>query len=263
MKILGHWAVAVFVVTALASTITGCSRGGPVKPISPVETPTATETPFKTNGDDGQIVVVERGFSMIPKKNDFDRLSFGAVLENTNRAAVAFPAYLIEFLDAKGKQIRGIDAIAEAESPPRVLPGGRYGIGGIIPYVSYQRLADIRVTITETTWIPHAAQSQFAKVTAAQVRTERSAGAPTTLTFTIDSAFHKPIPGVDVSVIFRDPAGKIVGGVDHVVSRLSVNATDVPPGRSIHQMLLQDGTPADADDSRTEVYAFPNSLPLP
>jgi hypothetical protein len=263
MKMFGHRAVAVFVITALASTITGCSSGGPVKPISPDETPTTTETPFTTNGDDGQIVVVERGFSMIAKKNDFDRLSFGVVLENTNRAAVAFPAYLIKFLDAKGKQIRGIDEISEWLSPPRVLPGGRYGVGGTIPYVSSQRLADIRVTITETTWIPNNTQGQFSKITAGQVRTERSAGAPTTLTFTIDSAFNKPVPGVDVSVIFRDTAGKIVGGVDHVVSRLSVNATDVPPGRSIHEMELRDGTPAGADDDRTEVYAFPNQLPLP
>jgi hypothetical protein len=168
----------------------------------------ATMSSYKTDGDNGDIVVAENGFSTIPKENDFDRLSYGAVLENHHRTAVAFPTYT---------------ATLGADQRPGTVhqAHGRSGAN----------------------------------------RTRASGR--TALTFTIDSAFAQPIPRVDASAIFRERGGRIVGGNDHVISRNDWDSADVPPGRSVHELVVKEGVPSGADDGRTEVYVFPSVWPLP
>ncbi|MFI0487501.1 hypothetical protein [Actinomadura sp. 9N215] len=253
-------------IIGLAFTMAACSSGGgPAEPVAEPssQAPTTATSPYRTSGD-GQVVVAEKGFSMIASHNDLPRLSYGVVLENRNRKAVAFPAYTVSFIDAAGTRI-GDDVVTT--SPPRILPGGRYGVGGTIPQAAARKVADLRLTVTETTWVPTNAEGRFTGLVASQVRTQQATrpadGGRTTLTFTIDSAFAKPIPGVDASVVFRDGAGRIIGGVDHVTSRADFDGVDVPPGRSDHELTLKEDAPAGVDESRTEVYVFPNSWPAP
>ncbi|MFI0446828.1 hypothetical protein [Actinomadura sp. 6N118] len=266
----GHGAAAVFAVIALALTLAGCSSGGSVEPIaqSPSETPTTTAaSPFTTKGDDGQVKVVEKGLSAT-RKGAEELLSFGLVLENTNRKAVAFPKYAINLLDAAGKRLyEGEYDIDPPLSAPRILPGGRYGVGVTSSHPNPAKVADIRVVIIETEWVTSNDREQFAKLTAGPVRTERAtasqraAAETTSVTFTIDSAFSKPLLAVEMSAIFRNTARKIVGGARHLKRQDGMNSIHIPPGRSTHEMALEDDTPSSADDSRTEVYVFPFVFP--
>lgn len=101
---IGLRAAMTALAVCLGGTVAAC--GGEARPAAetPTATPSTQETPYKTVGDNGQIRIVEKGFSTIRKDGDLTRLSYGIVFENLNPRAVAFPTLTVEFVDAQGRR---------------------------------------------------------------------------------------------------------------------------------------------------------------
>lgn len=263
MRRVGHFtSVAAGALTAVIA-IAGCGDGVSARP--PAQKPSGTavppKRPFVTAGDNGQLRLVEKGFSVGKEGHGFPTLSYGLVLENLNKQAAAFPQFKVVFIDRTGNPVK-----ADGDSGPwslRVLPGGRQGFGATMARGDASKVADITVEVETTRWAPDDSEGRFTRLSAADVRTEHiapSADSPrvrSLLRFTVDSGFTKPIPRVEVSAVFRDRSNKIVGGsVD-----TKFDGADIPPGRSSRVMSLPDGIPADLDDDRTAVYLYPSVFP--
>ncbi|MEU5876482.1 hypothetical protein [Spirillospora sp. NPDC047279] len=146
------------------------------------------------------------------------------------------------------------------------------GIAGSAVWPAGRKVTGIQATIHQITWFPSNAQGRFTELEASDLRTRRVRSlldVPdlTSLTFTIDSAFTQRIPGVHATVIFRNGAGKIIGGSDHGAA--DVQGSDPQPGRSVRELLLPTDhedpaaapAPAAADLGRTEIYVFPSEFP--
>lgn len=146
------------------------------------------------------------------------------------------------------------------ETPLRILPGSRHGLGSTLPFARPGQVADIKVEVTETTWTTDRSEGRFTALKAGGVRTQRESAQQATLRFGVDSGFTKPVPVMRVSALFRDPSGRIIGGADDL--RQEESFKNVLPGRAPFQFAVGDGLPAGTADERTEIHVHPVLFPV-
>ncbi|HEY8453803.1 MAG: hypothetical protein FWJ70_08015 [Micromonosporaceae bacterium] len=255
-------------VVALVTGLGACTADDASTDDSPTRPPSAPATPaptvFASPPDGAQVVVAETGFSTSPYEPDpsAELLSYGVIVENPGRYVAADVVVHIHLRDAEGRTIDEITG-EPADDPQRqavtrLLPGERIGLGRTVPHYGAE-VADMAVEVEVGGWTTVDDGIWWHRpVTTREVTTRESAGV-TTVSVTVDAAYTSDMVrgrlwiGGHFTAIFRDGTGAIVGGADccHGTGRTQV---EVPPGRSQAELHLENGTPARADLSRTEVY---------
>jgi hypothetical protein len=265
-------AAALVLATTLAVVTTPDSRPGAVSPgATPVE-PWPGVLPVKAASapDGGVLRVVEHGFSLGPDPRD-ELVFYGVVVENTSRDRIAFAATAtVRLVDAAGAPVK--QRFGEAPEVQHkvlaVFPGQRLGIGAR-EGLDRRDVAGLQVTVDAPTWVPvdqrlqrdpfRATVVRLATLTASVVQVERL-GDRLAVSFTASSAYEEAVPAA-VTAVFRDRAGRIVGGV--VVDEPERCKT-FEPGSSRHDRLRihEHDMPAGIDDGRTEVFLDPFGVNL-
>jgi hypothetical protein len=237
--------------------VTAC--GSEVSPAaSPRAALTATPAPAPMAPTGGEIRIVEQGLSPMWDGNEKEMVTYGIIVENTSRdwAAVKTQA-TIRVTDSGGKPLT--DLTGRTSTVIReigvILPGQRVGIGADT-HVDRPGAVSILVEIGESTWLPPDNELiRVAKVTAGGVKTVRQdTGSAVSLGFTVDSEYPTILEKPSAQAIFRDSAGRIVGGT----APGRTNPADrYGPGRSTGRIDATYGRPATTDDTQTEVYISP------
>jgi hypothetical protein len=226
----------------------------------PPESTTAAPTSFASPPDGGGLAVEETGFSSTPD----GAVSYGAVVENTSRAAAVNSFVSVWLIDADGNRIDG-----PTSGEPwltvrlaRLLPGERIGLGATGPPPD-REVAGVEVGVEQpAAWVyPLDGENWLLQpVVVRDVATERGADGAR-LVFTVDAAFTTAMvpggigPNGSYMAIFRDAAGAVVGGAD-CCTEPSGSTEVVTPGRSQAALQLDFDLPARADAARTEVYVL-------
>jgi hypothetical protein len=250
--------VALVVALGVLHGAAGCD-GDPATPIptpSPTAGPTGPPVPAAQAPDGGTVRVVEKGLSSMKDRDGKEMVSYGIVVENTSKDAVAVKtSATVRIIDAAGKAIT--DRTARATDVQReigvVFPGQRVGIGGDT-YVDRPGAATLTIEIGAAMWLPPGNRViPVAKATAGEVKTEHSGGSAA-LTFTVTSEYDDLLDDPSAQAVFRDPSGKIVGGT---APHRTAASDQYRPGRSPGRINTTYGTPPGTDDSKTEIYISP------
>lgn len=264
-------AVLVVAATALAAVTAPDSgpepRGepAPVASWSGVAPVTATQAP-----DGGVLRVVEQGYSLDANPRA-SRITYGLLLENTSRNRIAYAtAVTVRAVDAAGSPQRWL---SERQTDIRhtvyaVFPGQRFGIGAE-EWTDGGDVAALTVTVEPSTWVPADQVLQrdparqrvirLGSLAATEVRV--TAGREPTVSFSASSGFEERIP-VGVTVLWRDGAGRIVGGG----TATDVTACpSVAPGHSRYSIVADRirSVPGTVDAARTEVFLAPFGVNQP
>lgn len=265
-------AAALVLATTLAVVTAPESGPGAVPAATPVE-PWPSVLPVKAASapDGGVLRVVEHGFSLDPDPRD-KLVFYGVVLENTSRDRIAFAATAtVRLVDAAGVPVkqRFGEATELQHKVFAVFPGQRFGIVAR-EWLDRRDVAELQVTVDAPTWVPMDQRLQrdpyrstvvrLATLTASAVRVERS-GDQLAVSFAASSGYEEAVPAA-VTAMFRDRAGRIVGGV--VLDRPERCLT-FEPGDSRHDRMPLRGfyTPTGIDGRRTEVFLVPFGINLP
>ncbi|HEV8558279.1 MAG TPA: hypothetical protein VGR06_18050 [Actinophytocola sp.] len=270
-----RWLVLLAVVTIAAVIFvladgmlpwgTGSSSGRCDVPDS-VSGPQGTSAP-----DGGSVRVLEQGFTQ-----DADgAVNMGALLENTSgdvayRTLVTFrlfdPAHT-ELPESAGTPLR--------VEIPIVLPGQRIGTGSAT-YRSSVRVSSFEINLDRTAWVPRDSFGQgFAPVTGTYLRTARfqpRIPASVDIHYKETSANCRGLESRTTAVVFRNSAGKIVGGnvasPDVPIVFRDEQGNDLggdwqrPPTPSCSRgeretwIVPSAGQPSTADDAHTEIYPY-------
>ena len=227
--------------------------------------------------DGGGLKVIEQGFTQTG-----DAVSVGAVVENTS----AHPAYRtrvqIRLYDAKRMWLPEVrpGEVRRVMEIPVVLPGQRVGIGNDAhPAPLYGGgeavVKSFDVELTTTTWLDAGALGGFAPVAAVEVRAENPNPAAREIVsahYRENSPNCRALSARGAAVVYRDPAGRIVGGAIEPPGALIVfrddrgeivgGQSDPPesapcaPGERDMWVIPLNPVPESADLSRTEVHPY-------
>jgi hypothetical protein len=215
--------------------------------------------------DRGTLRIAESGFTNITTPSGGPAVSWGVVLSNSSRSAVA--AVLLKFTyrvrDGRLIKVREFSRTAKAAE---IMPGSRAGIGGVAQLPS-RVSATVRVSVDSVLWT---VTSKRHALRASNLTTEwRDQGRqaeywkhPTAaanrrgnlyLTFRVDSGFPTVLSYPAVTAIYRDGHGRIVGGAP-----FDTLGTDVlvPAGWSEQTVRMWYPPPAGAVEGKTEVYLY-------
>lgn len=235
--------------------------------------------------DGGQLRVVEQGFTQTG-----DAVSVGAVLENTS----AHPAYRtraqVRLFDAKRVWLPEVrfGEVRRVMEIPVVLPGQRIGVGNDAHPAPLHGggaavVSAFELELTTTTWLEPGALGPFGAVSAGSVRTERpnpAAPSVVSLRYRERSPNCAPLAERGAAAVFRDSAGRVVGGAieppgalivfrdaDGAVVGGQARPPESPPcspgERELWVIPLNPAPPA-ADPARTEVHPYCDlSRPVP
>jgi hypothetical protein len=203
-----------------------------------------------TAPDGGRLRVIEQGLSQIKDSSGKPMISFGVFLENTSTNWVATGTKLtVTLADAAGAPVE--DQVGHGQySVYSTFPQRRTGLGAQI-YVGSAGATRIAVQVASSTWYPRT-NPGFAEVTTADVQTRRTAGSAT-FTFAVTSTYRQAVTGRYLYIIFRDQAGKLIGGAG-AGGDVTRPCDSVPPGRSRCTTGILFPLPAGTVDARTEVY---------
>jgi hypothetical protein len=235
----------------LALTAAACTGRGHEQP---TPTPSATSQPAPVTGatapDGGRLRVTEQGLSQINDSAGKVMVSFGVLLENTSTNWVATSTKLtVTLADDSGAPVE--DRVEHGQySVYSTFPQHRTGLGAQI-YVGSPGATRIAVQIGTSTWYPRT-NPGFAEVASADVQTRHRTGSAT-FTFALTSAYHQTVTGRYLYIIFRDQAGKLIGGAGGG-GDVTRPCDAVPPGRSRCTTGILYPLPAGTVDARTEVY---------
>jgi hypothetical protein len=251
------WLAGLFLLLA---TVPGCTSHAPGAQ-DPSPRPSAS-----TAADGGGLRVVESGFQVKPAPPDSPgtkRALIGVVVENTSRKQQAESTHLtIQLFDAAGQLVfafGGSKTDSGELGLPWIQPGGRVGMGFVASdaYDPDHQGTPVRmvVTIGASDW--EKPQSEKA-IAISGVRVDPHADGSADLIYTskienLGEFQDAQSPGL--SVLYRDSAGKLVGGV-------FLGHTTVDPwtsGTVEHRITLSAAqwkvwAPLGADLSKTEVY---------
>jgi hypothetical protein len=206
--------------------------------------------------------VIEKGFSQL---RGYPTVSIGAVLENTSSQFAYQTEITVNVWDARHQLVssgpsRTIDI-------PVIFPRQRISVGdwafvkraGSGPAVT---VADVEFVLGTTRWIgADAGQRAFAEVAATSSGTRRTTADRNTGTirYSATSEYCRDVPLRAAAVVFRNSAGRIVGG------SLARNPPErwCKPGASGGQIGAVSSVPPEFDDSRTQVDLYCDLGPSP
>jgi hypothetical protein len=248
-----------------ACTADGGNDGGP--PPSP-QPSAVTPTAFAEPPDGAELAVAETGFSVSPYEPDesAELLSYGVVIENPSADYLALDVAVdIRLLDADGHPIdeisgeRADDPEPRRQSITRLLPGEQIGLGRTVPHYGSE-VADLEVDVEAASWSPVYDEFWWSHPIAASDVTTQDTGDGAVLRFAVAAAYTDDtirgqlFIGGHFTAVFRDGSGAVVGGADCCHGTSGIVTVEVPPGRSEGQLTIEHGPPAQADETRTEVY---------
>src|SRR3954469_3585140 len=223
----------------------------------------------------GGIKVVEQGFSQGPS----GLVSLGAIVENTGSEVARRIPVRFRLFDAAHHELPERKAGDLSVEIPLLLPGQRIGAGTGV-YRREISVAGAETAVGSTTWLPRAAVGSLGPVGATYLRTLRfypDNPVSVDVHYREVSTNCRALTGHDTTVIFRDRAGRIVGG-DNGSAGLPIVFRDVhgkdlggerqfppspscSPGERETWGIPYVGAPASADDARTEVYPYCDLAP--
>lgn len=279
---------------ALLAVAVAVTFGAAVVVVARVPAPEACGVPGYVEGteaaptaapDGGLLRVVEQGFTQTGAA-----VSVGAVLENTS----AHPAYRtrvqVRLFDAKRVWLPEVrfGEVRRVMEIPVVLPGQRVGVGNDAhPAPLYGGgaavVSSFEVELLTTTWLAPGALGPFGAVVADSVRTERpNPAAPSivSLRYRERSPNCAPLAARGAAAVFRDAAGRVVGGAIEPPGALVVfrdpdgavvgghaeppESAPCSPGERELWVIPLNPAPEAADPARTEVHPYCDlSRPVP
>jgi hypothetical protein len=200
--------------------------------------------------------VVEKGFTQI--SGTAHTASVGAVLENTSGQYAYRTRITVSFLDSQRRSASGSGS--HVFELPVIHPSRRIALGDWTyildrPAGRPATVASIDVEVGTTSWLPaDEGRRAFAEVTSTASRVERSTVARNTATvyYSATSAYCRKVSLRGMAIVFRDSAGRIIGGsfdpnpIDH----------QCPPGISYGIANADRSTPLDIDEARTQVDLY-------
>jgi hypothetical protein len=190
----------------------------------------------------GTVQVVRSGFSQLPPEPDGDvDVSYAVVLRNPRSDQVAYNVQaIVTFIGANGAIVDSKDEGLDA-----LLPGQTAAVGDTTGVRGARRM---RVQVVVGSFAP--AQNLTGNLTASGVRTAVVAGDLTT-TATVRSTLRQPLTGADVTAVYYNGSGRIIGGQSDSVDV-------VPAGGAVPVRL--DSSSIVRGIAKTEVYASPKDL---
>jgi hypothetical protein len=260
-----RWLLAVAAVSlvAVAAATTGVvlyRASGSPPAASPCAVPSAPPPgavgPADRAPDGGGLRVAETGFTQL--SGDGYTVSAGAVLENTSSQYAYRARVTIDVLDRGGRSAssRG----GHAFEVPVILPGQRLAFGDWTqvrqaPGRPPVTVAAVDLELGAARWVPaDQGRDIFAEVTASLSRVERSTIGPNTATifYSVDSGYCREVVLRGVAFVFRDAAGRIVGG------SFEPNAVDreCVPGTSDGLASADRSTPPVIDERKMEIALY-------
>jgi hypothetical protein len=240
-------AVIALAVTSLGGddpATTSATAVAPTTAAAPSTAPSQTTAPTTTQAATvgGTVQVVRSGFTQLPPEPDGDvDVSYAVVLRNPRndqvalnvRAIVTFTAANGATLDVKDE---GLDAL---------LPGQTAAVADTTGVRGARRM---RVQVVVGSFAP--AQGLTGNLSASGVRTAVVAGELTT-TATVRSSLTRPLNGADVTAVYYNGSGRIIGGQSDSVD--VVPAGGAVPVRMDSSTILR-------GIAKTEVHANPKDF---
>lgn len=241
-------ALALAFALLVGPTAAGCAdtiAGSASPSVVPPDAAGSTAAPA-TPAPPMDVVVAEQGFSTYRPSFSEPVVSYGVVIRNPNPASwyVGFAYLKVTFLDVKGATI-GADTVGSVHTVP---PGGTAAWAATDLFGRFKGTASIRVDVTRTRWVRDT-EVQAAAITAGPavgrpVAPDGTISIHTRLAVTCDltSTFPSPVSDMNVTLLFRDAGGTIIGGD---VESADVDGVDlvVPPGGPTTVDLLAGSPP--------------------
>jgi len=211
--------------------------------------PAPPATPFAPKPADAAVKVVDYGFTSIPLGGDEWALSYGIVLENVSATAAAVLTRVeVTATTSSGEQIAGTLVFSDQRYLP---PGATTGVGRTVPAADLgldELPADLSLKVgTRDWWPPENDTWDVPALTTSDVVLTRGGdgGDDVGFTGTVDGGGPKTIGSM--SALFRDDAGRIIGGAYCPDVEGGLGLTSGPLS-----MRLEWGAPEDT--ARTEVF---------
>ncbi|HWD04476.1 MAG TPA: hypothetical protein VG674_18705 [Amycolatopsis sp.] len=264
-------AVIVAVVVLVVAAIVGIAGGR--LPWAGGSAGDRCDIPDKVSGElagVGAVSVVEQGFT----QDQNGAVSVGAVLANTGKDVAYHTKVTFRLFDGSHTELPEAGGSPLTVEVPVIMPGQRIGTGEGT-YRSKTKVASVEIGIGSVTWVPQDAVGGFSPVTAKYVRTARfNPRIPTSVDihYLETSTNCRDLDSRTTAVLFRDTAGKLVGG--------GVASPDTPivfrdeqghdlggetqrpatpscaRGQRETWIVPPTGGPSTADDTRTEIYPY-------
>ncbi|MGH8877672.1 MAG: hypothetical protein ACRD0P_10075, partial [Stackebrandtia sp.] len=198
------------------------------------------DAPVDTASDDGEVKVVEQGFSKLTEST----YSVAFVLKNTSKTDAAAPHVNVDFVDEGG------DIVADEESGPSfsddlIPPGAKLGIGART-YVEQSDVADLEIEVDGSAWYPD--REDLGLIRVSDVAIKGGNAMTVKISSTYDSALFRPM----YYALFRDGGGKLIGG-DSPRADEDYRAA-VPPGTATRSLLLNEHPPKGSDLKAVKVF---------
>jgi hypothetical protein len=241
------------VAALVAAGLSGCT-GTPHDDTADPE-PTG-KPPYDAPAGGGEVRVADSGLSNTEDSAGEAMVSYAVVVENTSEQVAYLTEISIRLVDDSGEPVKDL-VNGEQDDVSRavyvLLPGATAALGATT-YVEHAGVADLEIGVGDSQWWPADGPKQFAEITVDEVTAEPDGSDGATVGYTAESGYEQQPDACAVQAVFRDSAGKVVGGS---------NAGDVaspqcPPRGSPGEISVGYGLPSGIDLSKTEVYVDPN-----
>lgn len=196
---------------------------------------------------EGEIEIVDYGFSAIPLGGDAWALSYGVVLRNAGADAASLTTVTATATTSSGEPVGGL---IPRSVQHYLAPGATVGLGATVPAVDVgldELPGDLVFEVKTREWVSADDDAyDFPAFTASDVALVRAGDGSAEITFTGTVADGPKTIG-SMSAIFRDAAGRLVGGAE---------SSDVEGGLGLTSgpMSLRLEWGAAEGASRAEVY---------
>jgi hypothetical protein len=264
--------VAVIIGPAFDGEDPAPSAGTPEIPAAEFDTPAVAEPVYTP--DDGDLKIVEFGYSELSDLSDDKMVSWAAVVENTS-ADTAVTGMVAFDADTKSGDRLGDQEYPPSATVPLLLPGERTAVGST-DYLERGGLSNGEVVVTEPQWwSADALPYSTPKVTADQIETARVGKGQTdsywshdgiealvdkdgdlTVHFRVDSESDKLYEDPTAMALFRDKDGDILGASNPLDFD---SGAEFPPGWSMQTLVVKQGPPKGTDEDAVEIYLYPGS----
>lgn len=257
--LIGAGLLAVVLVAAVVLIVRGVRGPAPQAACKfPAPAPSAPATPPGQAPGGGAVRIAEQGFSPTVRPGG---VSMAAVLENTSRAQVAYRTKVTFEIDDATGHSAGDPASATSLifEVPVILPGQRVGVATTTALATdtagRPRTASRLVThLDQTHWLPRSGAGAVYQPATATVNGVETKTVTASVTFTVTSDYQcDRVWRHWVMVLYRDHAGKLVGGM-WAVDGIYTYCPKRGAALTEHRGLID--RPRDLDPARTEAYAY-------
>jgi hypothetical protein len=189
----------------------------------------------------GKVDVARKGYTQLPPEPDGDRkVTYAAVLRNTERDKIALDVRAVITFTGRGGAVLDV----KDEQIDTLLPGAT---GAIADDTELAGVTGMKVAVQAGRWVP--AKGITGKLTIGRAQSRSIAGELTT-SATITSTLNRPIDDADVTVVYYDRSGRVLGGHSESADLIPGSAAPV----SIDSSTIPSGI------AKAEIHAVPQDL---